>query len=874
MKKRLMILDGSSLFFRAFYALPLLTAPTGEYTNAIFGFANMMVKMISDYKPDKMVVAFDKSRHTFRTELFADYKGTRDKTPDEFKAQVPLLRDFLECFGVPFIEIDEFEADDIIGTLATKAAADGGYEVFIVTGDRDELQLVRDGVSVLFTRRGISEIELFDEAAFRAKYGFAPIRLIDLKGLMGDTSDNIPGVPGVGEKTATKLLLAYESLEGVYEHIDEVAGKKLKEKLQDNKKLAELSKKLATIVTDAPVEFTPDEYDVKPDAAKIKAYCSRYDLKAVQRNIEKIIGEPVLDFGAPLTEEGTSSFSAREIKTKADFEAFANEARRNERFAFSCEFAGNAPHRSVKSIGLCAADDCAYVLPTSEAWGDVIAFINDGSNTIERATIDLKNWYQAGGNGDVKYFDIMVAAYLIDPTLGSKDVAHLSGMWLTDVPKLNDTAEPVKRAWQAMMADRLVPIMREKMNDGLKRLYDDIEFPLIRVLSDMETMGIYVNRAKLEQQGVVVGDTIEHLEADIYGLAGHEFNINSTKQMGEVLFDEIGLKPLKKTKSGKYSTNVEVLESLQGEHPIIEKILAYRMWTKLKSTYIDAIDGLIDGDTKRVHTTFNQTVTATGRLSSSDPNLQNIPVRTEEGKMIRSFFEPGDGYDYLLSADYSQIELRVLAHISGYSAFIDAFQHNEDVHARTASEVFGVPIDEVTPLQRRHAKAVNFGIVYGISDFGLSKSLGITRKEAARYIDSYFEKYPGVKSFIDKVVADAHENGGVTTMFGRRRDLPAIKSKNFNQRSLAERMAMNTPIQGTAADIIKLAMIRVDRMIKEAGLKSRVLLQVHDELVLEVVTEEIDAVKKLLREAMEHVVELRVPLVIDINIGKNWAEAK
>ena len=343
---------------------------------------------------------------------------------------------------------------------------------------------------------------------------------------------------------------------------------------------------------------------------------------------------------------------------------------------------------------------------------------------------------------------------------------------------------------------------------------------------------------------------------------------------GEVLFDEIGLKPLKKTKSGKYSTNVEVLESLQGEHPIIEKILAYRMWTKLKSTYIDAIDGLIDGDTKRVHTTFNQTVTATGRLSSSDPNLQNIPVRTEEGKMIRSFFEPGDGYDYLLSADYSQIELRVLAHFSGDSAFIDAFQHNEDVHARTASEVFGVPIDEVTPLQRRHAKAVNFGIVYGISDFGLSKSLGITRKEAARYIDSYFEKYPGVKSFIDKVVADAHENGGVTTMFGRRRDLPAIKSKNFNQRSLAERMAMNTPIQGTAADIIKLAMIRVDRMIKEAGLKSRVLLQVHDELVLEVVTEEIDAVKKLLREAMEHVVELRVPLVIDINIGKNWAEAK
>lgn len=871
MKRRFMILDGSSLMFRAFYALPLLTAPNGEYTNAVFGFSNMLIRLIADYKPDMMAVAFDKSRHTFRTEMYSEYKGTRDKTPDEFKSQVPLLREFLDCFRIPFIEIDDFEADDIIGTLSAQAAKDGGYDTFIVTGDRDALQLVRDGVSVLFTKRGISEMELYDEAAFTKKYGFMPIRLIDLKGLMGDASDNIPGVTKVGEKTATELIVKYGSVEGVYEHIDDISKKKLKEHLVEDKEKALLSKKLATIICDVPIEFSPDEYRIEPDNEKVMAFCSRYGLKAVQKNYDKLFGSVLLDFGTENNDK--KIFPVKILSNSQDVDDFIKSAKQIGSFSFVPIYAENAPHKKIISMGL-FADEPVAIKSDCDAFEKILLLLND--NSLERVTTDLKSYYQFGGTPSDNFFDVAIASYLVETTVGEKSIERLQDMWLPDeVSCPVDSSEQEKAAWRAMIAFKLVPILKEKIKSlGMEKLYRDMELPLVEVLSSMEKNGIYINRSNLEKQGRIVNDKILCIEKEIFDIAGHEFNINSPRQMGEVLFDELNLTPLKKTKSGKYSTNVEVLENLKNESPIIEKILSYRMWTKLKTTYIDAFDGLIDGATRRVHTTFNQTVTATGRLSSSDPNLQNIPVRKEEGKVIRSFFEPGEGYDYILSADYSQIELRVLAHFSKDKNLIDSFKKNEDIHARTASEVFGVSIDEVTPLMRRHAKAVNFGIVYGISDFGLSKGIGISRKEAAKYIENYFEKYSGVKSFIDRTVEEAHKNGFVTTMFGRRRELPSIHSKNFNERSLAERMAMNTPIQGTAADIIKLAMIRAYRMTENAHLKSRILLQVHDELVMEVAENELEQVKFILVDAMEHAVELLVPLVIDVHIGKNWAEAK
>lgn len=871
--KRLMILDGSSLMFRAFYALPLLTAPTGEYTNAVFGFSNMLMKLLADYRPDGMVVAFDKSRHTFRTELYADYKGTRQETPAEFSPQVPLLREMLACFGIPFLELDGYEADDIIGTLSTKAAENGDFETFIVTGDRDALQLVRPSVSVLFTKRGISDMALFDEATFQKQYGFSPIRLIDLKGLMGDTSDNIPGVPGVGDKTATKLLLAYGSLEGVFLHLPEISGKKLKERLMEHQAQAELSKRLATIVCDAPVAFTPEDYEIVPDRQRMMDFCRRYDLKSVQKGFVKLYpptGE-TLDFG----EEEDFFSRVTMLRSKEQAEKFAETARASQRLAFVGCYDGQPPHVRMTGVGLCVGDVIAYAAATSEAWGILWELLQE--DTIERDTVGLKQFYHAGGEPSLRFFDVSLAAYLLDPSAGEATVAEMQIAWgQALLPCPSGMTTEALAAWQAATVFALHDRLKEQLRtQALDKLYAEIELPLVEVLAAMEAAGIYVNRTQLKAQGEAVRHTIARLQEEIFMLAQHEFNLNSPKQMGVVLFEELKLPPLKKTKKlGEYSTNVEVLNSLRSEHPIVEKILAYRLWTKLLATYIEAIDDLIDAKTHRVHTQFNQMVTATGRLSSSEPNLQNIPVRTEEGRTIRRLFEPGEGYDYLISADYSQIELRLLAHLSQDTGFIQAFLHHEDIHARTASEVFGVPLAEVTPELRRHAKAVNFGIVYGISDFGLARNIGISRKEAAQYIENYFARYPMVKQFMDKTIEIAHESGGVTTMFGRRRALPAIYSRNFQERSLAERMAMNTPIQGSAADIIKLAMIVGAEKLRQAKLQSRILLQVHDELVVETVAAEAEEVQALLKTVMEGVVSLSVPLVVDVHMGKNWAEAK
>ena len=872
MSQRFVILDGSSLMYRAFYALPPLTDSQGEPTNAVFGFSNMLTKLLAELKPDALVIAFDKGRKTFRTERYPEYKGTRDKTPEELLAQIPLLHEFAAAFGISFIEKERYEADDIIGTLSTKAVAEG-HEVMIVTGDKDALQLLRPNLRVMLTKKGISDLKAYDEAAFIEEYGFSPIRMIDFKGLMGDASDNIPGVPGVGPKTAAKLLIAYGTLENVFAHIDEISGKKLKERLLENQTQAVLSKELAAIELHVPgIELQMEEYVIAPDHARMKQFCDRYELRAVWKNFIRLCGE-----------EGDGLFAGMELPqaVPADLTftvwedeqaAFALDAA--ESLAVSGIFSGKAPfeHLCGAAVTVMPSGQTGYVRAGTAAWQKLLAAAESGRTT---AVFGLKRYYHAGLRAGTGYFDIQLADYLLHPEMAKYELPHLSHQYFPEQSVPETFADEVEQAvWTAKLLSRLQPRMAEELSSlGMTNLYEKIELPLVEVLADMEQNGVYVNRRHLSAKADEVGRKIEEIQQDIYILAGTEFNINSPKQLGEVLFDRLGLPPAQKTKKG-YSTNAEVLESLRFQHPIVDQILSYRMWMKLKSTYLDGIGELIHPESGRVHTSFNQTVTATGRLSSSDPNLQNIPVRTEEGKTIRALFEPGKGYDCLLSADYSQIELRLLAHMSGDASFIDAFCKNQDIHARTASEVFGVPLAEVTDDLRRKAKAVNFGIVYGISDYGLSKDLHISKREAAGYIASYFERYPGVKKFMDDTVARAHETGSVQTLYGRRRELSAIKSRNFTQRSLAERMAMNTPIQGTAADIIKLAMIEAYKRLKEAGVKSRLLLQVHDELVLETTADELQLTSRILRESMEHIAEFSVPLLIDIHSGKNWAEAK
>ena len=870
-QKRFLVLDGSSLIFRAFYALPGLSDSHGQPTGAIFGFSNMLTKLMAEQQPDLMVLAFDKSRHTFRTERYADYKGTRDKTPEELLSQFPLLREFAANMGIPFLEKDNYEADDIIGTLATQAAAKG-YDVRVITGDRDALQLVRPNLRVLLTKKGISEIKDYDTAAFEEEYGFEPLKLIDLKGLMGDTSDNIPGVPGVGPKTASKLLLAYGSVENVLAHVGEVSGKKLKENLQTYADQARLSKELATIELHVPdLAFAEEDYRIQPDMEKMQAFCDDHELRAVWRNFERLYGpaELALDLDG-----GENGAAAQDLSYDLWDEEAVKTTAKAPYLAVSGIFSGLAPFVSLEGLAVVAGPDAekaGFVARDSAAFPALLQLLESDQQAV---VFGLKRYDQAGLRGQKAFFDVELAAYLLEPERSKYALSELSQKYLQEAAPESFDDEKAQAVWEAKAISRLYPLLGAKLEEEkLTHLMDTIELPLVEVLAAMEQNGVYVNRAHLAEKTEEVADRLQKIEAAIYEMAGHDFNLNSPKQLGVVLFEELGLPVRKKTKTG-YSTNAEVLESLRLEHPIIEQILAYRLWSKLKSTYLDGIAGLIRTDTGRIHTSFNQTVTATGRLSSSDPNLQNIPVRTEEGRMIRALFEPGEGYDYLLSADYSQIELRLLAHMSGDENFIDAFKRGQDIHARTAAEVFGIPLDEVTPELRRHAKAVNFGIVYGISDFGLARNLHISRKEAGDYISRYFERYPGVRAFMDKVVAEAHETGYVTTMFGRRRELPAIKSRNFNQRMLAERMAMNTPIQGTAADVIKLAMIAAYRKLREAGVKSRILLQVHDELVLEVKESEIETVQAILHEAMEHVVSLSVPLSIDVHWGRNWAEAK
>lgn len=864
MTDKFLVIDGSSLIHRAFFALPPLMNKQGLHTGAVYGLCNMLLKLLEDVQPKYMAVAFDKSRKTFRTEMYADYKGQRKPTPPELSEQFPLSMKVLETMNIRTLELDNYEADDIIGTFAVHAPEN--VEVIIVTGDRDELQLIDKRTKVYYTKRGISDIQIFDEAEFAAAYeGLVPRQLIELKGLMGDTSDNIPGVPGVGPKTALKLIKEYGDVETVLENIEKVSGKSLKTKLAENKDAAILSKKLATIYTDAPVELALENYELKPVQESAKALLQDLEFRNMYERFAAILGgetEVFSLFGDIVEEEAAELVSVDEIIAK---KLFADLAKSEEKIAVYVESAGALPKLYFSKAEV-FFDNKVYVLEGAEApWQDFYKWLADCSSL--KAVCDSKELYKTCLCHNVHpqgiVDDVTLAAYLVDP-------GH-SSYALADLAKRHLFSEAATACENVAL---LVKTLRESLEQREQvQLYETLEMPLAPVLAQMEYNGITPDMELLDQLSEDMTFRINKLEQEAYEQAGEKFNLKSPKQLGVILFEKLQLPVIKKTKTG-YSTDANVLEQLEGKHPLIGTILEHRKLAKLQSTYLDGLKPLMNPITKRIHTHFQQTVAVTGRLSSTDPNLQNIPTRTEEGKQIRAIFVPGEGYDYLMSCDYSQVELRILACIAEDELLLESFRHGQDVHARTAAEVFGVPMEEVVGEMRTRAKAVNFGIVYGISDFGLAKQLNVTRGEAAGYIKSYFERYTGVKKYMEDIVAQAREQGYVSTLMGRRRYLPDIKHSNFNLRSFAERTAINTPIQGTAADIMKRAMIDVQKALVEAGVKSRILLQVHDELVLEVTESEKEQVAQIVRNAMENAVKMEIPLLADVNFGTNWAETK
>lgn len=874
MPGKFVIVDGSSLVHRAFYALPLLTTADGLYTNAVYGFTMMMVKLLDELKPDLIVVAFDKSRITFRNDMYADYKAHRKPTPGELSQQFSLVKDILEALGIAAIEEAGYEADDIIGTLAARAG-EAGHQVVIVTGDRDALQLISPHTQVMLTKKGISDMDVYDKQAFEAKYSVTPEQQIDLKGLMGDTSDNIPGVPGIGEKTAMKLIIEYGTIESLLENIDQVSGKKIQENLRNNKEIALLSKKLATIDCNMPLEFKRESFEFFPDGDKVKELCIKFEFKSLIPKISnifpgnktQIVSEPE---ALPIVETLTEAHEIAEV---------VKQVQQAGILEFYAILTGKVPNLSMQGLSAAVFGKTIYIPAEAAGFSDVLMLLAD--QAVMKVTHDAKNMYtvcdKMGSRLQGLVFDTALAAYLLDPTASDYSLARLKQQYLGQFsqPQFGKVSqEPVFAVWAAEAIHSLYPDLKQRLVENeLEQLYYEVELPLVEVLASMEKYGIQVDAEYLKVMSDDIGAKIDVLLTKIYQDAGEKFNVNSPKQLGVILFEKLNLPVSKKTKTG-YSTDVEVLETLSGQHEVVDKLLEYRMLTKLKSTYLDGLAVLSCLDTGRIHTTFNQMVAATGRLSSSDPNLQNIPIRTEAGKKIRELFIPGKGFDYIMSADYSQIELRILADMSRDNNLMESFAENQDVHTRTAAEVFEIPMSEVTTELRSRAKAVNFGIVYGISDYGLSRDIGVSRKEAGQYITNYFIKYHGVKEFIDRVVKEAHHQGYVTTLYGRRRYLPDINSSNFNKRSFAERTAMNTPIQGTAADIIKKAMIDVHNALQSEKLQSRILLQVHDELIIEVPEHEVEQVATIVKQAMQQSVKLQVPLVVDVKIGKNWAKAK
>lgn len=885
MAEKIMLIDGNSIVNRAFYGVPLLTNGEGRYTNGVYGFLNILFKLLDEEQPDYLAVAFDLHAPTFRHRTFDGYKGTRKGMPEELREQMPLLKEVLQAMHIPIFEQEGFEADDILGTLSALAEKNGIVPV-VVSGDRDLLQLAGETLKVRIpkTKGGRTETEDYYAADVQAKYGVTPAEFIDMKALMGDASDNIPGVPGIGEKTAVKIITQYHDIETAIAHAAEIKPKKASENLAAYQEQARLSKFLATIVRDMPLEWDKEILKIG-DMFNQTAYelVKRLEFKSMFSRFEGSASAPKQaeqTYRFVADREGAKEVLAALKKGEVGY-AFVYENEEGQGLALYQEQLGGVWMEASMAFLM------QELLEIFQPFFADSAYRKIGHDVKK----DIRFLRSYGYDGFTAEFDTAIGAYILNATGSSYEYDDIAAAFLNETYPSQEEVfgkgrtkkafaalpEAERTAYGARQAEiffRARKVMEERLAENeQKSLFYDMEMPLIYVLADMEKYGIKVDKAALLAYQKRLGESLDGMEEEIYTLAGEKFNINSPKQLGVILFEKLGLKGGKKTKTG-YSTAADVLEKLRTAHPIVERILHYRQLAKLKSTYADGLLAVMDAETEKIYSTFNQTITATGRISSTEPNLQNIPVRLELGRELRKIFIPESAEFCFLDADYSQIELRVLAHISGDESLIAAFKSNQDIHRMTASQVFHVPFDEVTPLQRSNAKAVNFGIIYGKGAFSLGQDLGISRKEAEEYINAYFARYPKIKTFMEDTIKNGTKNGYVSTLWNRRRNMPELQSSNFMQRAAGERAAMNMPIQGTAADIIKLAMIKVHRALQEGGYRSRLILQVHDELLIEAYKEEKDAVAKILKENMEHAADLLVPLDVDVHEGASWFEAK
>lgn len=885
MAEKIMLIDGNSIVNRAFYGVPLLTNGEGRYTNGVYGFLNILFKLLDEEQPDYLAVAFDLHAPTFRHRTFDGYKGTRKGMPEELREQMPLLKEVLQTMHIPIFEQEGFEADDILGTLSALAEKNGIVPV-VVSGDRDLLQLAGETLKVRIpkTKGGRTETEDYYAADVQAKYGVTPAEFIDMKALMGDASDNIPGVPGIGEKTAAKIITQYHDIETAIAHAAEIKPKKASENLAAYQEQARLSKFLATIVRDMPLEWDKEILKIG-DMFNQTAYelVKRLEFKSMFSRFEGSASAPKQaeqTYRFVADREGAKEVLAALKKGEVGY-AFVYENEEGQGLALYQEQLGGVWMEASMAFLM------QELLEIFQPFFADSAYRKIGHDVKK----DIRFLRSYGYDGFAAEFDTAIGAYILNATGSSYEYDDIAAAFLNETYPSQEEVfgkgrtkktfavlpEAERTAYGARQAEiffRARKVMEERLAENeQKSLFYDMEMPLIYVLADMEKYGIKVDKAALLAYQKRLGESLDGMEEEIYALAGEKFNINSPKQLGVILFERLGLKGGKKTKTG-YSTAADVLEKLRTAHPIVERILHYRQLAKLKSTYADGLLAVMDAETEKIYSTFNQTITATGRISSTEPNLQNIPVRLELGRELRKIFIPESAEFCFLDADYSQIELRVLAHISGDESLIAAFKSNQDIHRMTASQVFHVPFDEVTPLQRSNAKAVNFGIIYGKGAFSLGQDLGISRKEAEEYINAYFARYPKIKTFMEDTIKNGTKNGYVSTLWNRRRNMPELQSSNFMQRAAGERAAMNMPIQGTAADIIKLAMIKVHRALQEGGYRSRLILQVHDELLIEAYKEEKEAVAKILKENMEHAADLLVPLDVDVHEGASWFEAK
>lgn len=875
MSKKLVLIDGNSIIYRAFFALPLLNNDKGVYTNAVYGFTTMLMRILEEEKPTHMLVAFDAGKTTFRHDTYKEYKAGRQKTPSELSEQIPLVKELLDAFHIPHYELEQYEADDIIGTLSAEGEKNK-WDVKVISGDQDLLQLVSDHVTVDVTRKGISEVDSYTPTFLKEKMEILPNQVIELKALMGDSSDNIPGVPGVGIKTATRLIKQYETLENVYEHLDDISGKKLKENLITYKDEAYMSQQLVEINRQSPITISLNDLTYEG-----------YDDEQVYTIFQELGFQSLIN-RLKITTAGESE-ELQEIEYTVLDEVTADIFTGKDALVLET-LDENYHQASIEALSI-VNDTGNYFIPLDVARESTAFKIWAEDVTKEKLVFDAKSTLVLLLNQGIHIrgitFDLLLASYLLNPSENHHDIPTIGHrMGLTNIKLDEDVygkGAKKKVPHEEELADHLVRkthLLYQVKNDIEKQLADNdqqelleqLEMPLSLILGEMEHTGVRVDVGRLETMGEELKKRLSDIEQEVFNLADETFNLNSPKQLGVILFEKLNLPVIRKTKTG-YSTAADVLDKLKDDHEIIEHILHYRQLGKLQSTYIEGLLKVVDQDTKKIHTRFNQALTQTGRLSSIEPNLQNIPIRLEEGRKIRQAFVPSEQDWLMFAADYSQIELRVLAHIANDEKLIDAFNHDVDIHTQTAADVFHVDHEQVTADMREQAKAVNFGIVYGISDYGLSQNLGITRKEAKQFIDRYFESYPGVKTYMDEIVQQAKQDGYVTTLMNRRRYLPEISSRNFNQRSFAERTAMNTPIQGSAADIIKKAMIDLHKTLKEKNLQARMLLQVHDELIIEAPHKELTTLQEIVPQVMESTVDLDVPLKVDISYGDSWFEA-